>query len=141
MSSVGLEQSDKKEIGKHNWPQIIWGYTFCFFCLYFIGRPGEAITVFWTKMWHCCGNIVRQETEQHSEKWRTQIYFMPSVPDELTLRILGPEQRIHKILKGQCRASHYKECVTVNKWASAWLETWGCLDKSNRGDLLLKVYL
>jgi hypothetical protein len=28
----------------------------------------------------------------------------------------------------------------VNRWASAGLETWACLDRSSRGDLLWKVY-
>jgi hypothetical protein len=40
-----------------------------------------------------------------------RFYFMMVVPDELTLKILGPQQWIHGILKGQCRASGYKECV------------------------------
>jgi hypothetical protein len=43
-----------------------------------------------------------------------RFYFMLMVPDELTLKILGFEQRIHGILKGQSRASGYKECVRVN---------------------------
>jgi hypothetical protein len=37
------------------------------------------------------------------------------VPDEFTLEILGPKQRIHRILKGQCRASGYKECEKVTR--------------------------
>jgi hypothetical protein len=70
-----------------------------------------------------------------------RFYFMPVVPDELTLKILGPKQRIHRLFKGQCRASGYKECVRVNKRATAGLETWVYLDKSIRGELLWKVYL
>jgi hypothetical protein len=41
--------------------------------------------------------------------------FMLAVPNELTLKFLGLKQRIHRILKGQCRASGYKECVIVNR--------------------------
>jgi hypothetical protein len=44
-----------------------------------------------------------------------RFYFMLMVPDELTLKILGLEQRIHGILKVQCRASGYKECVRINR--------------------------
>jgi hypothetical protein len=41
-----------------------------------------------------------------------RFYFTPVVLDEFTLKILGPKQRIHRILKGLCRASGYKECVS-----------------------------
>jgi hypothetical protein len=37
-----------------------------------------------------------------------RFYFMPVVPEEFILIILGPEQWIRGILKGQCRTSGYK---------------------------------
>jgi hypothetical protein len=58
----------------------------------------------------CCGNIVRGETKQHSEEWRTQILiFTLAGPD--VYQCLSPEQRIHRIFKRQCRVSGYKECA------------------------------
>jgi hypothetical protein len=89
-------------------------------------------------LWKYC-HMRNQGTLREVEN--SHFYFTPPVPDELTLRILGPKQRIHRMFKGQCRASGYKKCVKINRWASAGLETWGCLDKSSRGDLLWKVYL
>jgi hypothetical protein len=44
-----------------------------------------------------------------------RFYFTLVVPDELTLKILGPQQSIHLILKEQCRASGYREHVRVNR--------------------------
>jgi hypothetical protein len=52
-----------------------------------------------------------RDTQRNGE---LRFHFMPAVLDEFTLDILGPKQRIHSILKGQCRASGYKECVRVN---------------------------
>jgi hypothetical protein len=37
--------------------------------------------------------------------------LMLVVPDELILKILGPQKWILQIFKGQCRASGFKECV------------------------------
>jgi hypothetical protein len=58
----------------------------------------------------CYGNIVRGETKQHSEEWRTQILiFMLAGPD--VYLCLSPEKRIYRIFKRQCRVSGYKECA------------------------------
>jgi hypothetical protein len=65
----------------------------------------------------CCGNIVRWETKQHLEEWRTQIlYFMP-VGSDMYL-CLSTEQRIYRIFKRQFRASGYKECAlpSIRGW-------------------------
>jgi hypothetical protein len=43
--------------------------------------------------------------------------FMLVVPDELVLKILGPQQWNHKILKGQCRGSGYRNMLIANRWA------------------------
>jgi hypothetical protein len=40
-----------------------------------------------------------------------RLYLMLVVPDELTLKILGPKQWNYKILIGQCRELGYSECV------------------------------
>jgi hypothetical protein len=58
----------------------------------------------------CCGNIVRGETKQHSEEWRTQILIF-TLAGPAVYQCLSPEQRIHRIFKRQCRVSVYKECA------------------------------
>jgi hypothetical protein len=92
----------------------------------FIGWPETLL------LWKNCQ--MRNQATLRSGKLR--FYFTPVVPDELILKIQGPEQWIHRFLKEKCKASGYEECVRVNRWASAELETRGCLDKSHRGDLL-----
>jgi hypothetical protein len=52
------------------------------------------------------------DTQRNGE---LRFYFMQAVPDEFALKIPGPKQRIHRILKGQCKASGYKEFVRVNR--------------------------
>jgi hypothetical protein len=42
---------------------------------------------------------------------------------QMSFPFLGPEQRIHRIFKRQCRASGYKECAGINWGASGELET------------------
>jgi hypothetical protein len=53
-----------------------------------------------------------RDTQRNGE---FRFYFTPAVPDEFALEILGPKQRIHRMLKGQCRTSGYKEYVRVNR--------------------------
>jgi hypothetical protein len=40
-----------------------------------------------------------------------RFYLMLVVPDELTLKILSPEQWNYRILIRQCRESGYSECA------------------------------
>jgi hypothetical protein len=40
-----------------------------------------------------------------------RLYLMLAVPDVLTLKILSPEQKDYRILKGQCRQLGYGECA------------------------------
>jgi hypothetical protein len=56
---------------------------------------------------------MRNQATLRSGKLR--FYFTPVVPDELILKIQGPEQWIHRFLKEKCRASGYEECVRVNR--------------------------
>jgi hypothetical protein len=50
-----------------------------------------------------------QETLKKIEEFG--LHLMLVVPDELTLKILGPKQWNYKILIGQCRELGYSECV------------------------------
>jgi hypothetical protein len=51
------------------------------------------------------------DTQRNGE---LRFYFMPVVPDELTLKISGaPNKEFIGYLKGSAR--HYKECIWVNR--------------------------
>jgi hypothetical protein len=68
-----------------------------------------------TFLWISSFTIVEILSDEKSSNTRRigelRFYFTPMVPDEFRLIIWGPEQRIHRILKAQCRTSSYKECV------------------------------
>jgi hypothetical protein len=48
-------------------------------------------------------------------KGEVRFSFIPTDSDKFILETLGSKQRIHRILKGQSRASGYKECVRINR--------------------------
>jgi hypothetical protein len=53
----------------------------------------------------------------------------------------APNSEFRGLLKGSAGNQVIRNVLVVYRWASAGLETWGCLDRSSRGGLLWKVCL
>jgi hypothetical protein len=53
----------------------------------------------------------------------------------------APNSGFMGFLKGSAGHQVIRNVLVVNRWASAGLETWGCLDRSSRGGLLWNVCL
>jgi hypothetical protein len=68
--------------------------------------------------------ILSDEKPSHTQRsGEHRFYFTPAVPDGFTHPYLGTEQRIHRILKRQCRSSSYNEGAGINWVASGELKT------------------
>jgi hypothetical protein len=86
-------------------------------------------------LWKYC-----QTRNQATEKWRTQILFYAE-GTRWAYNRWTPFNEFTGFLKHGAGHQVTRNVLVVNRWASAGLETPGCLDRSSRGGLLWKVCL